>query len=343
MIKIFNRKIDIKSRPFIIAEACINHDGNFLKAIKMIKEAKKANACAIKFQMHDLEDEMLIKTPKSKNFKESLYETLKKTNFTIEQHFKLKKFCEKIGIHYLCTPFSKKSADVLVNKLKIKVLKIGSGELTNLPLQIHIAKKKLPTIISTGMSTISEISNTINDFKKYNKKIVITHCTSVYPCPYELSNIGVIPLLRKKYSLPVGLSDHTSTIYTSLGAVALGACLIEKHFTLNKKSKGPDHASSIEPSELKLLTEGALAIFKSKGSVKMIHSREKPILKWARESVVSINEIKKGQIFSYQNVNVKRPAPLKGEIAASKLRVIIGKISKKNIKKDRKIKWQEVK
>lgn len=342
MIKIYNRKIGDNFRPFIIAEACINHDGIFNKAIKMIEEAKKSNACAIKFQMHDLDDEMLKKTPKSKNFKDSLYETLKKTNFSTEQHIKLKKFCEKIGIIYLCTPFSKKSVDVLVNKVNVKILKVGSGELTNLPLQEYIAKKKLPTIVSTGMSELNEIKETVNLYKKFNKNIILTHCTSVYPCPYELSNIGAIPIMKKRFNLSIGLSDHTSTIYTSLGAIALGATVIEKHFTLNKKSKGPDHASSIEPSELKLLTEGALAIFKAKGKSKKIHKKETQIIKWARESVVSIKQIKLGEVFSEDNISVKRPAPNNNEIPAKFFNKVIGKKANKKILNNQKIKWSQI-
>lgn len=342
MIKINSRVITPNSRPYIIAEACINHNGNFNTAVKMIKEAKKANACAIKFQMHELDDEMLKKTPKSNNFKNSLYETLKRTNFTIEQHIKLKKICEKTRIDYLCTPFSKKSVDNLVNKVKVKALKVGSGELTNIPLQIHIARKKLPTIISTGMCTENEIKETIKNVKKFNKKIVITHCTSVYPCPYELTNIAYIKRLQKLFEFPIGLSDHTNTIYTSLAAVTLGAVIIEKHFTLNKRDVGPDHASSIEPHELKQLTEGSLAIHKSKGEKKEIHSEEKQIIEWARESVVSTENIKKNEIFSKKNISVKRPAPLKSEIPAKSLFKIYGKKAKRNILANRKIKWSEI-
>tara|TARA_B100000214_G_scaffold374403_1_gene357032 strand:- start:229 stop:1260 length:1032 start_codon:yes stop_codon:yes gene_type:complete len=343
MIKIYNRQIGKKFRPFIIAEACINHDGNFNKAIKMIREAKKANACAVKFQMHELDDEMLRTAPKSSNFKDSLYDTLKKTNFTVEQHIKLKKFCEEIGIIYMCTPFSRKSVDLLVKKVKVKVLKVGSGELTNLPLQEHIAKQKLTTIISTGMSEITEIKKTVDLVKRFNKKIILTHCTSIYPCPYEYSNIDVIPIMEKKFRLPVGLSDHTNSIFTSLGSVALGAKVIEKHFTLNKKSKGPDHASSIEPWELKILTEGAKAIFQSKGGVKKIHKKEIPIIKWARESVVSLTNIKKGEILSSLNISVKRPAPNKNEIPAKDFTYILGKKAKKNILANQKVKWSSVK
>ncbi len=338
-----NKVITQNSKPYIIAEACINHEGKIKLAKKMVDLAAQAKASAIKFQMHVLDDEMLKKTPKSKNFDLNLYETLKKTNLTIEEHIMLKKYCAKKNIDYLCTPFSFKSADILEKKINLKFFKTGSGELTNHPFQIHVAKKKRPTIISTGMSTMSEVSETINIVKKINSNIAIMQCTSVYPCPYEISNIGVITEYIKKFNLITGLSDHTSSIYTSIGAVALGARIIEKHFTLDKKMKGPDHASSIEPEELKELVEGCNAVFEARSSKKKIHYREKEIISWARESVVSIKKIKKGEKFSFQNISVKRPAPSRKEIAAKDFKKILGKLSKKEIKANVKLKWTEIK
>ena len=191
-MKIGNRIIGKNKRPYIIAEACINHEGNIKIAKKMIKLASSAGASAIKFQMHVLEDEMLKKTPKSKNFKESLYDALERTNFNIKQHIYLKNFCKKNKIDYLCTPFSRKSADILYKDVKVNSFKVGSGELTNLPLQIYIAKKRLPTIISTGISTLKEVEETYRNVIKFNKKIALTQCTSIYPCPSKYSDIGVI-------------------------------------------------------------------------------------------------------------------------------------------------------
>ncbi len=343
MFKIGNKIISPKNKPYIIAEACINHEGNMKLAKKMIATAAKTGASAIKFQMHVLDDEMLKKTPKSSNFSESLYDTLNRTNFNTKQHIYLKKICKMHNIDYLCTPFSRKSADILFHEVKVKVFKVGSGELTNIPLQKFIAHKKLPTIISTGMSTLEEVKYTFDQIYKINKKIVLTQCTSIYPCPYEYSDIGVITQYREKFSVPIGLSDHTNSIYTSLGAVALGACLIEKHFTLNKKSKGPDHASSIEPNELKELVDGSNAIFLARSSKKKIHEKEKEIIKWARESVVSTENIKKNQILTEKNTSVKRPAPTKNIIPAKKFFSILGKRASKNIIKDRQIRWKDIK
>ena len=342
MFKIGKKKISKENRPYIIAEACINHEGNINIAKQMVKLASKAGASAIKFQMHVLDDEMLRKTPKSKNFKESLYDALKRTNLTIKEHIHLKKYCKDNRIDYLCTPFSRKSADILFKDIKVKVFKVGSGELTNLPLQIHIAKKKLPTIISTGMSTMNEVTETFNEVYKINKKIALTQCTSVYPCPSKYSDIGVIKEYIKKFKIPVGLSDHTNNIYTCLGAIALGACIIEKHFTLNKKAPGPDHASSIEPQELKQLVDGANAIFEARNHKKQIHKKEYEIIKWARESVVTTKNIKKNEILNELNISVKRPAPKKGIIPAKSFRSALGKKAKTNLIKDKQLKWTEI-
>ena len=341
--KIFKKIINQNTKPYIIAEACINHEGNINLAKKMIDEASKAGVSAVKFQFHVLEDEMLKQTPKSSNFKDSLYETLKRTNLSISEHRFLKKYCERKKIDYLCTPFSFKSADILEKDIKLKVFKVGSGELTNIPLQIHIAKKRKPTIISTGMSTLSEVSETIKIVKKYNKNIALTQCTSSYPCDPKISDIKVIQEYIKKFNLIAGLSDHTSSIYTSIGAIALGAKIIEKHFTLNKKSKGPDHASSLEPNELKDLVDGCNAVFyASKNNKKIIHKEEIQIIKWARESVVSTQNLKKGDILTDRNISVKRPCANKYEIPAKFYYRVLGKKAKKKILANKKIKWTEI-
>ncbi len=341
MFKIKNQLIENNQKPYIIAEACINHEGNINHAKKMILEAKKAGVNCVKFQIHNLENEMLRETPQSDNFKETLWEALERTNFDIEKQKILKKECEKHNIDYLCTPFSKIGADQL-EEIGVEVYKVGSGELTNLPLIEHIAKKKIPMIVSTGMSTLEEISETVELIKQIGTPLVLTHCTSVYPCPYRLSNLKVIPKLNKLFNVPVGLSDHTNTIYTSFGAVAHGACIIEKHFTLNKNAEGPDHASSIEPDELKNLVEGSNAIFEANGDEKKIFEEEKQILAWARESVVSEKDIKIGDKFSLDNIWVKRPSPKLGNIPAKDLKKIIGKTAKNNIKKDTQIKWEDI-
>ena len=340
-IKIGKKIIGKKYKPYIIVEACVNHQGNFKIAKKMIYFSKKVGADAIKFQHHILEEEMLKIVPRSKNFKISLWDVIKKTNFTLDEHKKLKIICEKIGIEYLCTPFSIKAADEL-DTLGIKAFKTGSGELTNHPLIEHLAKKKKPIILSTGMSEPDEIEETVKILKKHKAKFMIMHCISAYPSPYEIMNLDYLKKLEEKYNVPVGLSDHTPTFYTSLGAVSLGASSIEKHFTFNKNLSGPDHKSSIDAKELKYLIEGANANFLARGSIKKIFPQEKQIVNWARESVVSIKKIIKGEVLTLKNISVKRPSPKKNEIPSKFYKNVLNLKSKTSIQKDRKIKWSQI-
>ena len=255
--------------PYIIAEACINHQGDIAIARKMTYVAHAMGVDAIKFQMHVLSDEMLREAPQSDNFEEPLYDTLDKTNLNVNEHRELQALCRELGIDYLCTPFSKASAD-LVDDLDVPAFKVGSGELTNIPLQRHIASKGRPMIVSTGMTELHEVEETVAAIKDVGVPLILTHCVSAYPCPYDRVNLGVVPKYRDMFDVPVGLSDHTVGVYTSLGAIALGACLIEKHFTLDRSWPGPDHQSSIEPFELGELVKGARAVFEAGGDTREI-------------------------------------------------------------------------
>ena len=284
-IKIGKNKIGLKFKPYVIVEACVNHQGNFNIAKKMILFAKKVGAQCIKFQHHIVEEEMLdTHIPKSSNFTKPLSQVIKETNFSLKQHEILKKFCEKIGIEYLCTPFSIRAAKEL-NQIKVKAFKTGSGELTNFPFIDYIARLGKPMIVSTGMSLPEEIDETVKIIKKYNTPLALTHCLSAYPCPYKIMNLDFIKELSKKYDIPIGLSDHTPSIFNALGAVSLGASIIEKHFTFDKKLPGPDHKSSISQSELKMLVEGTKANFLARGSLKKIFPEEKEIVSWARSQL----------------------------------------------------------
>ena len=342
-IKIGKNKIGINHPPYIIVEACVNHQGNFKIAKKMINYAKKVGAQCIKFQHHIVNEEMLEKNiPKSSNFKKPLSKVIEDTNFSLKQHVELKRICEKIGIEYLCTPFSIKAAKEL-NSIKVKAFKTGSGELTNLPFIDYIARIGKPMIISTGMSYPNEIEETIKLVKKHKTPLAITHCISAYPCPYEIMNLNFISELSKKYKIPVGLSDHTPSIYNALGAVSLGASIIEKHFTFNKKLAGPDHKSSIDSNELKFLVDGAIANFLARGKKKKIFKQEKEIVKWARESVVTIKEISKGEILNLENISTKRPSPQKNQIPANKFKNQLGRKVKRKISKDTILKFSDLK
>jgi len=340
-VKIGNRLVGPGQKPFIIAEACINHQGQYTIAERMVYMAHALGADAIKFQIHVLENEMLREVPQSANFDEPLYETLDKTNLSVDEHRRLKKLCESLGILYLCTPFSRKGADIL-EELDVAAFKVGSGELTNLPLQEHIARKGKPVIFSTGMSTVEEIAETVELVRTMGTPFIITHCVSAYPAPYHIVNLNMIPRYMGLFEAPVGLSDHTRGIYTSLGAVALGACLIEKHFTLDKLQKGPDHASSLEPFELGELVKGAEAVFLALGDEKRIFPEEEQIVAWARESVVTERAISRGTTITSEMVWVKRPSPGPGVIPAKDLKKVIGRVAKVDIPEGVQVKWEHL-
>jgi len=341
-IRIGAREIGEGCPPYIIAEACINHEGKIEIARKMVYMAHAMGVDAIKFQIHDLDDEMLREAPQSANFAEPLYDTLDRTNLSVAEHRELKQLCAQLGIDYLCTPFSRKAADVLDQEIGVDVFKLGSGELTNHPLQRHVASKGKPMLVSTGMSRIEEIDETVAVLRETGTPFALAHCVSAYPCPYERVNLGVIPRYRERYEVPIGLSDHSIGIYTSLGAVALGASFIEKHFTFDRTAPGPDHQSSIEPIELGELAKGARAVFLAGGDKREIFAEEEQIVAWARESVVSIVDIPAGSVLTDAMVSVKRPSPGPGVVPAKELERILGRRAKVAIKADRQIKWDEL-
>ena len=341
VINISGRLIGDGHPPYVIAEAAISHQGKIEIAKKMVYIAHAMGCDAIKFQMHVLDNEMLEEVPLSENFSESLYDTLYKTNLTNEEHIELKNLCENLGIDYLCTPFSFDAADIL-SDMGVIAFKTGSGELTNLPLIEHIAKKGRPMIISTGMALIEEIEETVNLVKKIGVPFALTHCVSAYPCPYNRVNLDNIPRYKSTFQVPVGLSDHSIGIYTSIGSVALGSCVIEKHFTLDKLQVGPDHAVSLEPYELGELVKGCRAVFEARGSVREIFPEEKPIIAWARESVVSLVDIEPGDTIGAQMVWVKRPSPKEGGIPAKDLATVIGRQAKVKIPKNTQLFWKQL-
>lgn len=341
-IEIQGKLIGAGHAPYLIAEACINHEGDIAIARNMTYIAHAMGCDAIKFQLHVLDDEMLRETPQSDNFEEPLYDALEHTNLSLAEHKELKALCESLGIDYLCTPFSRKAADILAEEICPKIIKVGSGELTNLPLQKHIAAKKIPMIVSTGMTEEDEVGETVEILRQAGAEFALTHCVSIYPCPYERVNLGVIPRYSERFGVPVGLSDHSPGIYTAIGAVALGACIIEKHFTLDRTAPGPDHKSSIEPYELGELVKGCRAVFLASGEKREIFPEERQIVAWARESVVSIAPIPAGTVITAAMVSVKRPSPGDGAIAAKHLEDVIGRKTAANIEKDRQLLWTQL-
>lgn len=339
-IIIGGKKIGPKNPIFVVAEAGINHNGSMTIAKKMIRAAKKIGADCIKFQTHIPEKEMLkTNVQVRKNSKKTLWDIMKECELTSNQELELKRYCKEQKIIFLSTPFSIEAVDRL-NKIKVPAFKIGSGELTNLPFLIHIAKKKKPVILSTGMSNLKEISEAVNLFKKYKTPLILLQATSTYPSDYSDINLGVLEKFMKKFGVIVGISDHSIGIYTALGAIAKGACVVEKHFTLDKNMLGPDQKLSLEPKEFKELVKGCQAVKLALGNSKEILKKEKSIIKFARESVVTIKDIKKNERFSVANISTKRPYT--GEIHANQFYKVLGKRAKRNILTDKQIGWMDI-
>lgn len=317
------------SPVFVVAEAGINHNGSLKLAKKMVDYVKKTGADCIKFQTHITEKEMLKSNIKPGNIsKKTLWSIIKNSELSEEEESKIQKYCKQKKILFLSTPFSVEAVDRL-EKIKVPAYKIGSGELTNLPLLNKVANTKKPVILSSGMSEINEIKKGVNFFKKQKIPLILLQTTSVYPSNYQDINLGVIEKFSKMFNIPVGLSDHSPGIYTALGAVAKGACLIEKHFTLDKNMPGPDQKLSLNLNELSELVKGCKAVKLALGTSKKILAKEKPILKFARESIVSLKKISKGEKFSEKNISTKRPAT--GDIPAKDYYKIIGRSAKRNI------------
>ena len=302
------------SKVYIIAEAGVNHNGSLDIAKKLVDEAKKSGADCIKFQTFIAENII------SKNAKQAKYQTknigkeqsqlemIKKLELSFEDFKQLNNYCIEKNIDFLSTAFDLESIDFL-ESLGMNTWKIPSGEITNLPYLIKIAKLKKKVILSTGMSTMQEIEDAVNIFKEYGTTdITILHCTTQYPTLFEDVNLNAMLSIKEKFGYDVGYSDHTKGIEVPIAAVALGATVIEKHFTLDNNMIGPDHKASLQPDELKKMVESIRNIELSLGDGrKVVANSEKENMSIARKSIVAKKSIRKGQLLSEENITVKRP------------------------------------
>lgn len=291
-------------KTVIIAELACEHRGKMESAKRLIEAAKGAGADIAKFQLHVPASEMI---PNSIKFwAGSMDEILKEVNFeTVAQHRELKAHCEQVGIQYLCTPFCIAAADIL-EEVGVVAFKMGSGELTNLPMMRHIAKKGRPMIVSTGMSTLEEIAETVEVLREEGVPFALMNATSEYPARYDHAHLGLIPYLKEQFGVLVGQSDHTTVIYTAIAAVALGATIIEKHFTL-RELHGPDDLVSLDPAEFKRMVEAIRKIEQGLDATKVVTQEELPVRQWAHHSVVSKVALYKGDAVTLQNVGPMRP------------------------------------
>jgi len=328
----------------IIAEIGINHGGSVSKALKHVVAAKNSGADVVKFQFFKTTS-LVSKNAKKARYqlhstkdKQKQFNLLKPLELSIKDFLKIKKFCANKKIEFMISIFDESGIEA-IKKLKVSSVKIPSGEINNYPLLEKISKLNKKIILSTGMSNFKEINNamkifTHNGIKK--KEITILQCNSSYPTPLDDVNLNILKEYKKRFKVKIGYSDHTEGLDSSLAAVSLGASVIEKHFTLNKKLKGPDHSSSLNPSEFKKLTYHIRNIERCLGSkIKKITKSEKENYQAVRKSIVACSFIKKGEKFNLKNITTKRPA---GGLSPEKWNKVIGKTAKKNFKEDEFIK-----
>jgi len=325
-------------KTLIIAEAGVNHNGDVNIAYKLCDVAKECGADVVKFQTWITDNIITRNVAKAEYQKEntnnndSQYEMLKKLELSQDDFRSIKKYCDKIGITFASTADDKDSLDFLVD-LGIPFIKIGSGDIGNISYLRYIGSKGKPIIMSTGMSTLEDINVSLKALKDGGAKdIKILHCTTNYPCPYESVNLNVLDTLSKEYNLPVGYSDHTEGIEVAIAAVAKGATIIEKHFTLDKNMDGPDHLASTEPSEFKKMVDCIRNIEKALGDGKKAPTEdEKNISKVVFKRIVANRDIKKGEIITEDMIACKRNE--KGE-PASNYDKVVGSIANKDYMTD---------
>jgi len=344
-IKIGGKLIGAGNPCFIIAEAGVNHNGKLSLAKKLVDKAKEAGVDAVKFQTFKAEN-IVTKEAKQAKYqtknigkKESQFAMLKRLELSYADFRNLKKYCARKKIIFLSTPHSSKEDVDIVAEL-CPVIKIASGDLTNLPFLKYIAKKDLPIILSTGMANLREVKEAVKTILSINKKIILLHCTTNYPTPVNEVNLRAMFTMGEEFNLPVGYSDHTQGMEVSLAAAAMGACVIEKHFTLNKKLPGPDHKASLGPEELKAMVRGIRNIQAALGDgTKKPTPSEMETAKVARKSIVAAKNIKKGTEIREDMLVIKRPGT---GIAPKYFNEILGKKAKKDIKKEFLINWEQL-
>ncbi len=335
------RKFGGKVPCYVIAEIGSNFDGNLKKAKKMIRLAKESGADCAKFQSF-LTHKLLSKTGFEKKqafqskWKKPIWDVYRNAELPRKWHPILAKYAKKIGIDFMSTPYDFEAVDLL-SKLDVPAFKIGSGDITYLEFLKYIAKKKKFVFLPTGASTINEINDAIKAIKSVgNNKIILLQSITQYPSPIEESNIKAMITLKKKFCLDIGYSDHSLGISVPIASVSLGAKVIEKHFTDNRKNKGPDHPHSLEPKEFANMVSIIREIEKAMGDgIKRIEKCEKDTRIIQRRSVFTVKEIKKGEKFTKENIQCLRPAI---GISASKFTQILGKRSKRKLNAFSKIK-----
>lgn len=340
------KKILDPNHTFVIAEVGVNHNGSVEIAKQLVDIAAAAGADAVKFQTLNAEKYISKHAEKAKyqkkttDVKESQLDMIKKLKLGPRAHKELIAYCLRKDIQFLSTPFDKTAADFL-EELGVPVFKIGSGEITNTPFLEYVARKKKPIILSTGMSNIGEVEKALEAiYTGGNNNVVLLHCVSEYPAPVEQINLRAMETMKRAFQIPVGYSDHTTGIEVAIAAVALGACLIEKHLTLDRNMKGPDHMASIEPEELKCMLRSIRNVEKALGTaIKKPADCEIPNIDTIRKKLVFARNVKKGTKLSTYDISIKRA---ERGIVPSQLRLVLGKTLRKDEEKDSPVTWNKI-
>ena len=341
-VNILDRKVSINHKPLVIAELGINHNGSLEEAYKIVDAASATGVEVIKHQTHIISDEMSAQAKKviPGNSDKSIYEIMEDCALSEDEEFALKEYIEDKGMIFISTPFSRAAVDRLV-KMRVPAFKIGSGECNNYPLLEYIASFKKPIILSTGMNTMKEVEKSIKIFEDAGIEYAVLHTTNLYPTPPKLVRLGAMQEISQKFpGIVYGLSDHTTTNHSCFGAVALGASILEKHFTDTMTRDGPDIVCSMDPSTLKDLIFGANLLFEERGGTKGPAKEEQVTMDFAFSTIVTIKPIKKGEKFTKENIWVKRPGN-KG-LKADRYNDVLGKLAVNDFTKDHHIEKEDV-
>lgn len=331
------------NKVYIIAEAGVNHNGHLDLALQLCDAAKEAGVDAVKFQTWKTEKIVGKNTAKAdyqsintNDAEESQFDMLKKLELPYDSFKEIQAYCKKIGIDFLSTPDEEDSLNFLTNELNMPIVKIGSGDVTNVSYLRKIAKTKLPVILSTGMSDLAQVASAYKTLVEAGATdITLLHCTTNYPCPENEVNLRAMLTLREAFKCKVGYSDHTMGVEVPIAAVAMGAEVIEKHFTLDKTMDGPDHKASLNPEELKYMVKCIRNIEQSLGDgIKRPNASEVRISKVVLKTIVAACPIKKGELLNDANLCVKR---IGSGISSSNWDVVVGTIAKQDYQEDQPI------
>ena len=338
-IDISGRKIGMDYKPLVIAEIGINHEGSLDVAKQMVDAAKRAGVEMVKHQTHIVEDEMNKEAKKviPGNSDVSIYEIMKRCSLSQKEELELKEYVESNGMIFISTPFSRAAANRL-ESWDVPAYKIGSGECNNYPLLEHIASFGKPIILSTGMNTIESINKAVSIFKKNNISFALLHTTNLYPTPNNLVRLGAMKEMSDSFpNIVYGLSDHTISNHACFGAVALGASILERHFTDKMDRIGPDIICSMDEGSCNDLITGSKIIWTQSGGKKGPSKEEQVTIDFAFATICSIQKIKEGEELTMENIWVKRPGT--GDILAEKFNLVLGKKSTREIEEDEQLKW----